>query len=231
MICACLSFWDETTATLTRCVKSLIGVCDYLVALDGPWALHPAEGCRATRDEIDAIIDAASGLAGKPIPLRAAVHFSAGIWPSQVAKRAELMRLAAETGSAWLLVIDADEWIEFAAPRLDVHEQLSATDRDVALVNQHRIGTGIRTHYRSMRRIYRAAAGVTVQTAHNGYRTADGRWLHGDPAYVKLEDAVDLSQLLTVGHDIEARTSVRRRAQLDYRSNRRRARAERWGNG
>lgn len=227
MITACLSFWDERPESLSRCVRSLDGICSHVVALDGPWELHPADRVRASEEECEAIMEAASGLAGKPRRIRAEIQFSLTTWPSQVAKRAELMRLGIEAGNPWLLVIDGDEWVE-TCDRFAFHQALRETELDVAQVNQHRYGRGIRTHNRSMRRLYRAATGVTVERAHNGYVTSDGRWLHGDPAYVVLEQPLDTAHLITVAHDLEARTTVRRHAQLAYRSNRRRARAERW---
>lgn len=226
-IAACLAFWRESPETLTRCVSSLVGVCEYLVALDGPWDLMPHDSISADPAEVNAIIKAASAGAGKPNRLKASVHFTQERWESQVAKRAELMRLGAETGCQFLMVIDGDEWIEFAHEH-DVHDKLEASELDVALVTSHRIGMGVKTIYRPMRRIYRASTGVTVQTAHNGYVTADGRWLHGDPAYVTLEEPLDLDGSLVIAHDLEARTGPRRRAQLDYRANRRKERSERW---
>jgi len=89
------------------------------------------------------------------------------------------MAEAAELGD-WLFVIDGDEWIHDAKPVV-LEDTLDATSCDVGYVRcTNKTGNENIDTPQMIRRLYRASTGVTVDTAHNGYRTADGRWLHGD---------------------------------------------------
>jgi hypothetical protein len=216
-----LAWFDETPETLDRCVRSLACVCDRLIALDGRWELFPGEAFVSPEDQRDAILEAArgAGVAGMLVA-------PGSVFASQVAKRAMLMSLAGDTD--WLLVIDADEHITDADPD-ELRLRLAATTRDVCRVNLRTVGRDVRQKPAAVRRVYRAATRVTVETAHNGYRTADGRWLHGDPAYAKpLEPAELLADVLTIEHDVDARPKARRLAANAYRSERRRQRVEAW---
>lgn len=218
-VVACLAYYAEEAAHLDRCVTSLAGVADALVALQGQWDHFPAVDGDDPAIQQAAILDAA---------MRAGMRcqHSSGSWASQVDKRTQLMRMAAAMGD-WLLVIDADEWVTDAdGPAL--HEQLADLGVDVARVNLRLHPIQACSPARAVRRIYRASTGVTVRTAHNGYVTSDGRFLHGDPAYVRLDDAADLSPVIMLGHQVDARAGQRRKARLQYLATRRRLRFESW---
>lgn len=220
-ITACLAWYRETPESLDRCVRSLAGVCDRLIALDGRWELFPGDGFLSTDEERDAVLEAARGAHVAGMLVSPAKPFA-----SQVEKRALLMTLAADAD--WLLVIDGDEHLRCPDPNA-FRTALAETDADVCRVNLRNYGGGVTQGERPVRRVYRASTGVTVETAHNGYRTADGRWLHGDPAYAKpLERADTLEDLLTVEHDVDARPSDRRAAAKEYRRERSRDRVEAW---
>jgi hypothetical protein len=136
------------------------------------------------------------------------------------------MQRAATEGD-WTLVIDADEHIEASDPAA-LRDALAETDVDVVEVRSRQVGVRLRSpSVRPVRRLYRAAAGVTVERAHFGYRAADGRWLNGDRRHVDPVPALDSTGFLTITNDLDARTLARARsAELYYR---RRARArEEW---
>lgn len=219
-ICAALAWHAEPLDFLERCVRSLAGVCDSIVALPGPWGHFPE-----IENDVNAEADVIAATA---------MHFGLGvieIWParsyeSQVEKRSVLMQRAAHHGQ-WVLVVDGDCWIEECDPAA-VRAELAATDKDVALLNVRTVYDPPRTT-RGLRFLFRSSAGVTVENGHNGYRTADGRWLHGDPAYVRLEPAEEATaRHILMLHDRNARGGARQAASREYRRIRTRLQLEDW---
>lgn len=215
---ACLAYYAERTAVLERCVSSLAGVADALVASEGRWDPFPPLA------DDQSVQQAAVELAAQRAGL--ACYHCRGSWPDQVAKRSDLMRRAGQIGE-WLLVIDADEWV-VASDAAALRRELAATQLDVARVNLQRYPIDSSSMARAVRRVYRASTGVHVRVAHNGYVTEDGRFLHGDPAYVKLEPEEDYSMHLMLGHDIEARSGERAAARKEFLRVRRAGRLESW---
>ena len=218
-IVACLSWHAEQPAHLTRAITSLHGIADTVVALSGRWdGFPPIDTTWTVADELTAIRQTCEATS-----LR--LHLCAGLeWRSQVDKRDQLMRCASELGD-WLLVIDADEWLEPADGEGDLLRDLlgNITLRDVATVMCTHHGDGQPTSA-PIRRIYRAP--VTVAKAHNGYLTPDGRWLHGAPHAVQLEPTITTP--LQLHHHPRNRGDERNRAAASYRAHRRRNQTERW---
>ena len=222
-ITACLAWYMEPPAFLTRCVESLRGLADELVAYDGAWDLWPDARPFSSDDEYTAIHEAAES-----IRLPYTIYEPDTTWASQVEKRAALMLEAGETGADWLLVIDGDEWIE-THHGAAVRAALESTPCDVATIMHKRVtGYDAVNTPGAIRRLYRANTGVTVDTAHNGYRTSDGRWLHGDSAAVRLEPACDLSGMVLLHHEHNNRGVGRDRARQVYRQARLAQRTEAW---
>ncbi len=213
----------EPPAFLARCVESLRGLADELVAYDGAWDLWPDAKPESTEAEGLAIIRAAD-----EIGLPCTIYTPDTTWGSQVEKRAALMLEAGETGCDWLLVIDGDEYIANAESQV-ARATLETTACDVACIMHLRTVGYDRVNIPGpIRRLYRASTGVTVDTAHNGYRTMDGRWLHGASHAVRLEPALDLSQHVLLHHERANRGEERNRAALEYRSARLAAGVESW---
>ena len=216
-IVAALPWYDEPVAFLDRCVRSLAGVADELVAVDGRWEHYSdTEPVLSHWTQAQAIARAADAIA-----LDHRVWMGPNVWGSQVAKRAALMELASEAGD-WILVIDADEYIANSLPG-HLRPALQETELDVGLVGFTTLN-GSRPPSR-IRRIFRR--GTTVKTAHNGYNLG-GRWLHGDSAHVRLEDAVDVSAYVSMHDDCGARDELRTEKKRDYRQARARHRLEAW---
>lgn len=216
---AALVYYAELPEHLTRCVRSLRGVVDHLEAWQGPWAHFPELPGDDPEEQEAAVGTAAAGAMS--------YHHVSGTWPSQVDKRSQLMQAAGEQGD-WVLVIDADEWVGDVAGAL-LRAALDDTRRDVAEVTLHREPHEPATRPRPVRRIYRAATGLSVRTAHMGYVTADGRFLHGNPGYVKLEPSeLSTAPLLQLHHDVACRTHLRRRARDRYLYTRRDQALESW---
>lgn len=221
IVTAALAWWNEPTWALDRLVRSLEGVADRLVAVDGRWANMPGRGLLSPDDEACAIRDAASAAGLDLVLSRKAKRWT------QVEKRNHLMQLAA-AGSDWVLVVDGDTFVgrcDTAAFRA----ALEHAAEDVALIEVVNVGTMIRSRWPRRRRlVYRAAAGPRVVTAHNGYRSSVGRWLNGDPEHVELEPAVDAAGHLQLIHDIDSRGRERRGQQSDYYAARAGAGEEAW---
>lgn len=206
-ITAGLCWFDEPCELLDRCVRSLAGVADEVVALDGAWDLFPgAEPGGSGHEQQRAI-----RVAAKDVGLRALIAAPLFVYESQIAKRAALMQYA-RRDSDWVLVVDADDYLE--PPAGDVRAALTETDLDVAeILASYRIGRRAAT--RPVRRLFRSSTGVTVTGAHNGYRAADGRWLHA-PSNIATEPALDLTGVLRLAHDSSARPAGRRAAMECY---------------
>jgi hypothetical protein len=227
-IAACLCWYDEKLELLERCIASLAGVVDTLVAFDGRWELYPRPSIGAgdivhsALHQQWAVVEAAQK-AGLPL-VRETARMEA--WPSQVEKRSALMAAAAIEAD-WLLVIDGDEYLE-SGDALGLRSALERTGQDVATIDHFMLVDGRRRSRYPIRRVYRASTGVRVVTAHNGYRTFDGRWLHGDTSYVTLQPAEDVSAFISLAHDTTGRPFSRQMAKREYRKARGRERVEAW---
>jgi hypothetical protein len=214
-LCAALAWYDEPLPFLRRCVTSLRGVVDELVALDGAWQLFEG-GAQSASDQEETIRRAAAE-AG----IVAHIHAPREVWASQVAKRARLMELAAERAD-WILVIDGDEYVTRADP-IEIRRSLGETDYDCAFVgfcnlNRGESMPGTTPHSGLNRRLFRA--GTTVRTVHSGY-VYDGR-------SVVIEDALDLRHALALEHDNVNRGTARNQRARTYRALRDMTAAEKW---
>lgn len=214
-IVAALPWYDESTAFLDRCVRSLEGVVDVLVALDGRWQLYDEDAPVLSHwTQSHAIARAADA-----ITLEHYVYMGPTVWQSQVEKRRALMELASEQGD-WVLVIDADEYVASSYPG-HLRPALKETELDVATVLCTRLLGDMPT--RRIRRLFRKH--TSVERAHNGY-VYEGRWLHGDSARVHLEPALDVSGWLELHSSSGMRDPSREAKSLEYRQRRRVARLE-----
>lgn len=221
-IAALLAWYDEPIPMLTRCIRSLAGVADVLIAFDGRWSLFPGESETSSKMQYVAVMAAAEDA---DLLL---VTASRG-WETQVEKRAALFAAARDVSADWALIMDADNYVE-RADAAALRAELERTERDVlmAAVNG-RSHDRKRPYGGAVRRLYRVLPGLTVARAHNGYVTGDGRWLLGDHAYVELEPAETLpADVLTIGHDDTLRDIDRNAARTTYRVARRQAREEVW---
>lgn len=211
---ACLCWYDERVAMLRRCVRSLAGVADGLVALDGPFSAYPnaAKHPRSPAAQERAVIESARD-AGIP----ACVEGRDEPWETQLTKRTYMMRRAVSyfgaTRDDWLLVIDADER---AVARPDFHAKLERVP-EVKLVALVRGESDAR-----QRRLFRALPDIRLEASHNGYRVAD-LWLAGNSADGPLAPTADLSGALSLEHDRRQRVVERNKRANLYRLARREA--------
>lgn len=220
-IVAALCWYAEPVEFLDRCIRSLDGVADEVVAVDGPWKLFPSTTVWSTPAESDAIHLAAEAIgvsARFPRPPR----FSG--WDSQVEKRDWMMRYAGKRGD-WILVIDGDEYVAHTDPD-KVREALASAKPncvigEVEIKNLHRGGQipGYHPQGGMTRRLYRT--GTTVDIVHTGY------FHNGQPLY-RGESTVDLRDHLKLKHDICNRGWLRNDQSIAYREAREREGVEVW---
>lgn len=210
-IAAALAWYDELPEHLDRCVRSLAGVCDVLVAADGAWEPFPDAEAASEPEQVEAI-----GEAGRAVDIDTAIIQRPHVWASQAEKRTRLMQFCSlEEEADWILVIDADEFVTDCDPWL-LRDALALTRRDVAQVAIEQPDTS----RRAIRRIYRAHPELAVVGAHNGYCVQERdwtRWLNRDEFAGKVASALELSDALVLGHDQAGRTASRqRRSRLHY---------------
>lgn len=216
-IAAALAFFDEPDEFLDRCVRSLAGLVDEIVALDGAWDLFPADDYLSPMESIRVLNRARVDCELSGIPIRPSKPFE-----SQVEKRAELMRIASMS-SDWILVIDADEYVAHCDPDV-VHAGLTASDLNVGIVTHRNLHRGWTADNPDPpragmnRRLYRA--GTTVVQVHSGY-VREGEHLH-------VADAVDLREHLELEHDNWNRGDERNQRAKNYRRARETERVEVW---
>lgn len=212
---------------LERCIRSLAGVVDVLVPLDGRWQAFADDLPAASPlEQRELVLDVAADLDGDFLT----VHVPTPTRPfeSQVAKRSHLYGIAAGL-ARWVLVIDADEHVEQVAHGF--HDRLAELEDDlVALVACRAVNGQTRNAgVHSIPRLFSSAEGLTVDRVHNGVRTTTGRWLAGDGAHVKPEEPADLSADLVLFHAQGAgRPHERELADRAYRYTRARRHLERW---
>jgi hypothetical protein len=220
-ITAVLCWYDEPPTHLGRCVRSLAGICDRLVALDGAWQPYPGAEARSPMSQVVAINMARQDAELLGIPIR-----PDKVWPSQIAKRDAAMRYAIAEGSDWILVIDADEYIapvdltagERQLKRMQIEQELAATDLLVAEVTLRNVtGDDHRGVDQRWRRLFRAHPTLGVSGSHQGY-TIPPHHLHGDTRDgLTLAPALDLTSLLTIEHTPRSRGAERNAAAKAYR--------------
>lgn len=217
-ICAALSFYDEPPAFLSRCVRSLAGVVDELVAVDGAWRYQPLVDGRhvSSPDQVEPIWEA------QQVGIRTRLVIPEGLYESQVVKRQQLMALAAEDAD-WVLVIDGDEYVSEKDPDT-LRRELAETDLLCGYVgfknlNRGETMPGTTPHSGLNRRLYKA--GTTVTTVHSGYMY-EGRNL------LVSESALDLRHCLALEHDNVNRGHERNQRARAYRLARSQYRVEMW---
>jgi hypothetical protein len=163
---ALLSYYDERVEHLERCVRSLKGFADTLIAVDGAYKTFSGDSPDSSIAERFAVVDA-----GRAAGLKRCVYNVRERWDSEVQKRATMFEFARQCGATpddWFLIIDADMALaEFTA---DARDKLAASDLDVAEVRfQDMQINGVASSTMTFRSMFRALPGLTVERTHYLY--------------------------------------------------------------
>lgn len=110
-IVACAIVWNEEML-LPGCLESLVGQVDQVVVVDGAYEAFPHDVPWST-DGTEQVARAYGARWVEP-PERGTVP-----WLSEIEKRNASLEAAREVGGEWALVIDADERLVGALPRLE----------------------------------------------------------------------------------------------------------------
>jgi hypothetical protein len=218
---ALLSWYDEPLPNLAACLVTLrekLGV-DHLVALDGRYALYPAEG-----DVSPASQAAALYAACEQLQMTADVIVPDRAWPGEVEKRTALFAygLAAAEPGDWFVVMDADQVV--AEATVDVKAALAATDLDAADVTfrdktqAEKVPDGFPDRF-VMRILFRAQE-IRVVGHHASYVAADGRQVWSADTRHYQVPGLDLAESVLVDHRPQARPLARLLAKNAYYTSR-----------
>lgn len=209
-IIALLSWYDEPTEWLDRCIASLGKIpVDHLIALDGSYDLYNDEP-ESPREQYHAI-----RLACARDRLSFEIH--GRDWTgNEIEKRNRLFELAEDAANPgdWYMVIDADEYV--VSVDKDPHDHLERTPFHVAAVTLDEPGHPMGTiRYATFPMFFRAIPGLRCVGDHFTYTAPDGRKLWGDAKRARLEPRADLTGIV-VEHANQLRHPDRRRAAMDY---------------
>jgi hypothetical protein len=215
-LAAIVSFYDEHPDDLTRMVRSLNGLVDQVITLDGAYQLFPDGKACSPPDQYQALETACEHI---DVPLHA--HIPRTTWAgNEVHKRAALFDHAREHHAGWVLRIDADEHITHTYPA-QARDRLAQTTLDVATVTV----TGIspsgpdrqqgRDYTGPHRMIFRMLPALTCLDVH--WRYADlntGRDLWGPQS--DNTPALDLTHHITITHSERTNAERTQRAWAYY---------------
>lgn len=189
-IVALLSWYDEDPAYLHAAIESLRHV-DALVAVDGAYALFPEARGRSPRQQLAAIIDAATER-----DLELTVHVPREPWAgNEVAKRAFMFALGlsvATVGVDWFVPLDADErWIKATS---HYPKRLASTPEHVATVGLSLKGEA--ETQAAFPKFFRAREGLTVRGRHHDYYVGE------EPVWRVHTGTLDLTRDVEIEHRI-----------------------------
>ncbi|OPZ65624.1 MAG: hypothetical protein BWY85_00445 [Firmicutes bacterium ADurb.Bin506] len=175
-IVAAVNYFDEPLEHTNRLLQSISGFVHEVVLVDGAYRLFPHTDPRTDPDRIASIVGT-----GNMLGLVMNVVAPDKAWENQTTKRSYLMNLAASHGD-FVLVIDADEWID--RERTDIEKiryKLAMHQPDAVAVcldtpgdgNQFNLGTqspqmSTSVHGKGIERLYRSMRDFTIGPVHHG---------------------------------------------------------------
>lgn len=209
---ALLCFYDEEPEHLHRCVSSLAGLADHVVAVDGAYAHYPDAKAASHPSQRFAIVKAA-----REAGIKRSIHVPPYPWQGgEVEKRAAMFQFARDAGATpadWLLILDGDMHVAKSAGG---REALAAVTEDVAEVTIHNVRPDDYVYhtYPRFRSLFRALPGLTVKWTHFLYvapKEVGWRYLWHTPSghIAEHEPAANLTEDLTLHHRRLDRTAER----------------------
>lgn len=217
---ALLSWFDEDPDMLYDAVRSHAEHCDSVIALDGRYALYPADRDESSGDEYDAIADACRD-AQVPFVIHAPAGAWDGRWGGEVAKRAHLFTLAEQRSRPddWFWIFDADfEVVEAFGDWRSVLAESDAFTGEIELRDsrarvQHPV-------------LFRALRGLTVTEHHWHYHVPDGPVLWDYQSLETRDREEETGHMIIVRHRDTERAERRKAQRTRYYRQRDRRRIE-----
>jgi hypothetical protein len=227
-IISLLSWFDEPLPALAACLTTLrtrAGV-DHVVALDGRYALFPAEDDVSPPEQAYAI-----RMACEQLGMGCSIYVPDEPWPGEPEKRTELFARGLEVAEPgdWFIVMDADQ-VVLKAPA-DLHEQLAAAEEDAADVSFHDKAIAEASCLKDfpetfpMRIIFKAQE-ILVVGHHACYESGDGRSLWSARQDRPQVDGLNLTDSVLIDHRPQARPTERLLAKNVYYTQRDESRIE-----
>lgn len=230
IVCGLMSWFDEKPSDLHRAIFSAATAgMSRLVALDGRYALYPAEEACSPIEQLEAIENACDEFS-----VALEYHRPVIAWPSEAIKRSYLFKMADEftddvpDEDAWYLILDADYTIvrtgRAETEDLSLTDLLQGTDCDAAETKLYhppsaKLPTSLLPDLTTTRCLFRGR-GITVGPYnHYTYVRPDGERMWGRGGVPTVE-AFDLTEDVTVVHGTFHRTPERMAAQVAYYDNR-----------
>lgn len=171
VVCALLAYYDESPKWLRQLVETLpLAGVTRLVAVDGAYRLYPNARPKSP-DECRATLQAACDKTG----IRLYHHTPSEVWDDELEKRSFLFEQAEQVTQDhdWYFVVDADERVTQAPPRLP--ELLDKLDTLVAEATLWAPDSRV-----PLRMFFRSKRGLRVVGNHYTYQLPDGRRLWGN---------------------------------------------------
>lgn len=197
---ALCSWFDERPEHLTEMVQSLAGLCDGLIAVDGPYPLYPHDQAVSPTEQ-----HAALAVACADAGMECHIYTPGPL--TEVDKRAFMFRAALSLATPyedWFLIIDGDTVVGQCAEEL--REALERTAVSVGEVTMRTLAPppGHDTADQFFRSLFRALPGLTVEATHYLFvvPTERGRrylW-HTPDGHISDEPALGLGEHLRLDH-------------------------------
>jgi hypothetical protein len=209
-IIALLSWYDEPTEWLERCIDSLGTVpVDHLIALDGSYDLYDGPP--------ESPLEQYASIRQACVRQHLSFEIHGRDWTgNEIEKRNHLFGLAEQAAGPgdWYMVVDGDEFVRTVDK--DPHSHLERTPFHVGAVTLNEPGhPGGTITFATFPMFFRAIPGLRCVGDHFTYTTPDGRKLWGDAKRARLEPRADLTGIV-VEHHNQLRYPDRRRAAMNY---------------
>lgn len=236
-VCGTLIWYDESPTFLAAAVSGIARVCDFVVAVDGAYALYPGARPRSHPDQAETIL-----LTCESMGVGCVIHRPQEVfWGNEVEKRNTALQLAKPfltDGEDWIVVFDADYHVMNPTNPDLVRATLETTDKHVCtytLLDGKDLladtGSAIAATQTELstdwtirdRGVFRWADDLRYGPAHYFLRgTYDGteQWLRGPDLVAgqthRAADAEHLGRNLVLVHRRQHRPLVRQQANEGY---------------